>query len=71
MLSLDMVKEDAIVFNKEVFGDIFRRKQLLEARIAGIQRTLEMVDSLELVQLERHLQAEYEHILHQEELLWF
>lgn len=71
MLSLDMVKEDAIVFNKEVFGDIFRRKQLLEARIAGIQRTLEMVDSLELVQLERHLQAEYEHTLHQEELLWF
>ena len=55
MHCLDMIKEDSSFFNKEIFGDIFRRKRLLEARIAGIQRTLETVDCSSLVQLEKYL----------------
>ena len=57
--SLDRVRTDSLIFNREVFGDIFRRKRLLEARIARIQKSLEEVDSARLVWLERELQYEY------------
>ena len=33
---LNTVHEDFIIFNKTVFGNIFHRKHLLEARLAGI-----------------------------------
>ena len=33
---LNRVHEDFIIFNKTVFGNIFHRKHLLEARLAGI-----------------------------------
>lgn len=71
MESLEHVKEQSIIFNKEVFGSIFKRKRKIEARIKGIQQTLERVDSLSLLHLEQALQHEFNHILFQEELLWF
>lgn len=61
--SLDGVRIDSLIFNKEVFGDIFRRKRLLEARIAGIQRSLEELHSESLVRLEGELQREYNQVL--------
>lgn len=69
--ALHLVKEDFIAFNKDVFGSIFKRKRNIESRIKGIQRALERVDSLSLHHLEQSLQHEYNHILFQEELLWF
>lgn len=45
VMQLQDVKEDSIVFNKEHFGNIFAKKKQIEARLKGIQRTLEQVDS--------------------------
>lgn len=54
-----------------MLGSIFKRKRHIEARIKGIQRTLERVDSLALHHSEQSLQHEFNDILFQEELLWF
>jgi len=65
------VKEESLVFNKEVFGNIFRRKREYEARLRGIQKSLERCDSAALLVLQRQLLKEYEQVLFQEETLWF
>ena len=54
--SLCWVRQDSIKFNKENFGDIFLRKRLLEARLAGVQRNLEICPSFSLEALQRKLQ---------------
>ena len=68
---LAKVREDSIIFNKQVFGNIFRKKRNLENRLKGVQEKLERVDSISLALLERDLQKEYSDVLRQEELLWF
>ena len=68
---LNCVRCDSLVFNKEVFGNIIFKKQKLEARIRGIQRSLKTTDSASLARLEKELQCEYNTILYQEELLWY
>jgi len=69
--SLNNVKENSIIFNKEVFGNIFQRKKHIENRLKGIQNYLERVDSARHSLLEKELQKEYNHILFQEEMFWF
>lgn len=69
--ALVQVRDQSIIFKDEVFGSIFRKKRVIEARMKGIQRALERVDSLYLFHLEQSLQHEYNHILFQEELHWF
>lgn len=69
--ALAQVRDQSIVFNRDVFGSIFKRKRHIEARFKGIQKALERVDSLSLYHLEQSLQHEFNHILFQEELLWF
>lgn len=69
--ALTKVKYQSIIFNKEVFGNIFKKKRLIEARMKRIQRSLERVDSLSLFHVEQSLQHEYNQILLQEEVLWF
>lgn len=69
--ALNEVRNNSLSFNHEVFGNIFKKKRKIEARLKGIQRTLERVDSLSLLHLEQNLQHEYNHILFQEELFWF
>jgi hypothetical protein len=68
---LQNVANDSTTFNKEVFGNIFARKKELEARLRGIQRTLEDIDSTRLMRLQRELLLEYENVLFQEETLWY
>ncbi|XP_019459941.1 PREDICTED: uncharacterized protein LOC109359701 [Lupinus angustifolius] len=68
---LNKVKKDAISFNKNIFGNIFRRKRRLEARIREIQLSLETCDSHTLVTLEAQLRRDYNKALRQEEMLWF
>lgn len=69
--ALAKVKEDSISFNKDVFGNIFKRKHTIEGRLQGIQKSIEKVDSISLVRLENHFQHEYNEILFQEELHWY
>ena len=69
--SLAKVQENSIIFNKEVFGNIFQRKKHIENRLKGVQNYLERVDSIRHSLLEKELQQEYSHILFQEEMLWY
>ena len=64
------MREDAIIFNKQVFGNIFKRKRSLENRIKR-EKKLERVGSISLILLERSLQKEYMEALRQEEMLRF
>jgi hypothetical protein len=68
---LQNIAEASTVFNKEVFGNIFARKKEVEARLRGIQRALENIDSANLIRLQKELLASYEDIMFQEETLWF
>ncbi|XP_019158195.1 PREDICTED: uncharacterized protein LOC109154910 [Ipomoea nil] len=58
-------------WNEEVFGNIFRRKRLLQARIQGIQMSPWYSRSQGLQVLERKLLSDLSITLSQEELLWF
>ena len=59
------------MWNKENFGNIFKRKRHLLARLNGIQHALEKFNSNRLLELESKLKMELETILSQEELLWY
>lgn len=63
--------ENSIIFNNEVFGNIFKRKKHVARRLKGVQLYLERVDSIHHVHLEKELQSEYNHILFQEEMNWY
>ncbi|GLU14822.1 hypothetical protein SLE2022_313690 [Rubroshorea leprosula] len=54
-----------------MFGNIFRKKRLLKARIAGIQNSPHYHNSDRLKHLVRELLHEYQQVLYEEELLWF
>lgn len=71
MDKLDRVRAASIVFNKETFGDIFRRKRWIEGRLRGVQQELHRRITSDMAQLEAELQIEYSQVLKQEELLWF
>ncbi|KAF7801766.1 ribonuclease H [Senna tora] len=58
-------------WNKEVFGNIQRRKETLKKRLHGIQMSLDKQFNPHLVDLGKYLSAELETILSQEEALWF
>lgn len=69
--ALNKVRENSIIFNHDVFGNIFQKKKHIENRLRGIHRYLERVDSLRHSLLEKQLQQELNHILFQEEMLWY
>ncbi|XP_019166615.1 PREDICTED: uncharacterized protein LOC109162348 [Ipomoea nil] len=58
-------------WNKTVFGNIFKRKRELLARLGGIQRRLEITYHRGLASLQRKLTIQLEDVLYQEELMWF
>ncbi|GAU43787.1 hypothetical protein TSUD_378120 [Trifolium subterraneum] len=58
-------------WNKETFGNIFKRKQELLARLNGIQNSSNYGYSNFLDTLERELQEQLASTLFQEECLWF
>ena len=57
-------------WNKNEFGNIFKRKKKILARLNGIQKALESHHSDNLLKLETQLNKELNDILNQEELLW-
>ncbi|KAF7812868.1 ribonuclease H [Senna tora] len=69
--SLASMRKEAIKFNQETFGNIFKRKRNILARLSGIQRTLDTHINGRLLAIERELRKELEEILKQEEILWF
>ncbi|XP_074277012.1 uncharacterized protein LOC141600668 [Silene latifolia] len=60
-----------IRWNEDVFGNIFRKKRELLARIEGCQRELSAHRQNHLIKLESRLRKELDDILEQEELLWY
>jgi hypothetical protein len=68
---LQQVQHDSIIFNKESFGNIRKKKIHIERRLKGIQSALERVDSARLIYLQRDLQRDYDLILRQEEIHWY
>lgn len=71
VVGLKRVEEDSIIFTKEIFGSIKKRKYCIERRLKGIHKALENIDYASLVYLEHQLQKDYNTILFQEELLWY
>ena len=58
-------------WNKEVFGNLFRRKRQAWARLKGVQQRLAAGGSIHLLKLENKLRKELNVILKEIELLWF
>lgn len=68
---LHKVQVESTKLNEKVFGNIFKRKRHLDARIKGVHKKLDIFPYSGLIILERKLQALYNQVLHQEEVLWF
>ncbi|XP_074290822.1 uncharacterized protein LOC141617528 [Silene latifolia] len=58
-------------WNQQVFGNIFRQKRELKARIEGCQRELSLKRINYLIKLEARLRCELDEVLAREELLWY
>lgn len=58
-------------WNEECFGNIFKRKNRLVARINGIQKALARNKNNGLLHLERNLRRDLEETLYQEEVYWY
>ncbi|KAL7239070.1 hypothetical protein ACSBR2_005045 [Camellia fascicularis] len=59
------------IWNKETFGNIFKRKRNLLAHIEGLQKSQAQSYSHNLFLLEKDLITQYNATFFQEELLWF
>ena len=57
-------------WNREIFGNMLRRKKRCQVRLNGIQRSLSRAPSHRLQKLEKELSVEYNTILEQEEIMW-
>lgn len=60
-----------INLNKNIFGNIFRKKRWTLARIEGIQKAQETKISHDLQCLKKELSTDYNNILAQEEIHWY
>ena len=58
-------------WNREIFGNIFKQKKELLARLGGVQKALENRPLSSLYRLEASLKKKLEEVLSQEELLWY
>lgn len=68
---LGKVQDKSLIFNKVVFGNIFRKKRLLEARIRGVHQQLDILPYSDMICLEKDLQRQYCYVVALEELLWY
>lgn len=69
--ALEKLRVKLQVWNKEVFGNVQRKKEKLMAEISLIQDRLERDQSDDLLLQEEGLLKEFDVILEQEEMLWF
>ena len=54
-----------------MFGNLFKRKRRLLARVAGVQRKLAMKPNSDLIRLDKKLKGELDQVLKQNEIFWF
>lgn len=71
MQMIEEFKTNLWTWNREVFGNIFKRKRRILARIGGIQKALEVRQSNHLTWLKADLRQELEEVLTQEEIIWY
>lgn len=57
-------------WNKSVFGNIFKRKEMLIRRLEGIQKKLVVANNDRLIHLRNEFWKEYVSIINQEEAYW-
>ncbi|XP_057431386.1 uncharacterized protein LOC130724214 [Lotus japonicus] len=69
--NLDDVRKDSLDFNKQIFGNIFKRKRRVESNINYLQHRLESEDSFYLLSQVQRAKEELNDILAQEEMLWY
>ncbi|CAA7037252.1 unnamed protein product [Microthlaspi erraticum] len=69
--ALDSLRMTLKKWNREVFGDVQRRKEKLLSEIQHVQDSLENNQSDSLLAREERLLKEFDVILEQEELIWF
>ncbi|KAG7559686.1 Reverse transcriptase domain [Arabidopsis thaliana x Arabidopsis arenosa] len=70
-MALDELKEKLQQWNKDVFGDVQKKKEVLMRDIKAIQDELELVQTDSMLRREEELVKEFEVILEQEEILLF
>ena len=58
-------------WNKEVFGNVQRRKEKLLSEILEVQKMIESNPTNELLQKESSLTNEFDVVLEQEEIIWY
>lgn len=69
--NLKNFREYAMKWNKHVFGNIFYKKNMIKARLRGIQTAQEINFSHNLDILERNLKKDLMNILREEESIWY
>ncbi|GLU09451.1 hypothetical protein SLE2022_263130 [Rubroshorea leprosula] len=69
-MAISSVRSACMNWSKSEFGDLFRRKRLLKARLTGIQNSPYYTYLQFLQDLETELLDEYHRVLHAEELFW-
>ena len=68
--NVEKFTRDVISWNKEVFGNIFHKKNRVVARLCGVQSNIANRPSEALLRFENQLQREFLDILKQEEEFW-
>jgi len=69
--ALQQLSDDLCVWNKEVFGNLLRRKRKAWARLEGVQKRLTEGGRRHLLKLEAKLRKELNVILKEIEHFWF
>ncbi|KAL8141078.1 hypothetical protein V2J09_007099 [Rumex salicifolius] len=69
-LALSSLREDLRKWNREVFGNIHRRKDKILARLQGIENALSSGDVARLADLRTTLKKDLDDVLIQEEIMW-
>lgn len=68
--SLGKFSEKPRAWNRDTFGNVFKRKKRLSLRLEGVQRALAEHTSRAMLKLERNLRDELKEMLLQEEMIW-
>lgn len=69
--ALKELKRKLVKWNKDVFGDVQKRKDSLMEKIKGVQDRLDTLPTDTLLVEEEELIKEFELVLQQEEVLWY
>ncbi|GAU35861.1 hypothetical protein TSUD_63510 [Trifolium subterraneum] len=69
--NVDRITANLKTWNRNVFGNIFKRKERILKRLEGINRVIQEGNSDHLIRLKSELWEEYRQITQQEENYWF